>query len=144
VALAGADPVAREVAARQLARLRSSGRRGSPRSTPSRWRHVPLAELFAEQANRVHHRSDGMLESGHEPVHASRSGRCVLIDPGLGRWWCRSCRKSGDAARLVMELRGCSYAPAAAWLAGRYGPPPGRPGRAKARRRRFALEAVLP
>ena len=138
--LAEADPLIRELARRQLGRLGARRLRASVPVAPSRWAHVPLADLFAEQGNRLHRRGDGRAETGHEPIHASRSGRCVLIDPLLGRWWCRSCRRSGDAARLVMDLRGCSYRQAAARLAAEHGPP--RDSRPDWGRRAFV--AVIP
>ena len=130
---ASPNPTTQEVARRQLVRLMRGHRPANDAAPqPSPWAHVPLTDLFAEQGNRVHHRNDGRLESGHEPVHASKSGRCVLIDPTAGRWWCRSCHTSGDAAGLVMSLHGWPYGQAAAWLALRYD----RPARPSPRRRR--------
>ena len=58
---------------------------------------VDLATLFAEAGNRVRERSNGTLETGHEPHHHSKSGTCVLIVPATGRWFCRSCQRAGDA-----------------------------------------------
>lgn len=52
----------------------------------SRWVHVPLADLFAATGNPLYPRNGDHLETGHEPVHGSKSGRCVFIDPGKGRW----------------------------------------------------------
>lgn len=121
----GDNPVKGEVARRQLRRLvtKPSGRTREP-AIQTRWAHVPLGELFAGQGNLLRVRPDGTVEAGHEPLHSSRSGRCVLIDPARGRWWCRSCRRSGDAAGFVMDARGCSYREAAAWLTARYDPRP--------------------
>lgn len=129
-----ADPIERAVAQRQLAQLeRATNRPAASKLPPSRWAHVPLGELFEQVGNRLHRRADGRFECGHEPVHSSKSGRCVLIDPTAGRWYCRSCRRGGDAATLVMQLRGWTYRQAAAWLAARYGPPaePGSRGHRK-------------
>src|SRR5439155_799434 len=89
----------------------------------SRWAHVPLTTLFEEQGNRLFPRPGGLYESGHEPMHGSKSGRCVFIEPAAGRWWCRSCRQGGDAASFVMTLNGWNYARAARWLTERYGSP---------------------
>ena len=126
--LLAADPTRREVARRLLDRLSSADLR--PRALSgtagARWSHVPISDLFAEQGNRVRPCSGGLLEAGHEPIHASKGGRCVLIDPKAGRWWCRSCRRSGDAATYLADVLGCNYAEAAARLAERYGPPAGR------------------
>jgi DNA primase len=80
-------------------------------------------ELFAEQGNHLHARWGGLLETGHEPTHGSKSGRCVLINPEIGRWLCRSCGERGDAATLVMALAGIGHREAAAQLTRRYGPP---------------------
>ena len=119
------DAGARAVARAQLERLDRPRR---PTVTdgarqPSRWVHVPLAELFAEAGNTITARANGTLESGHEPVHSSRSGRCLVIWPASGRWYCRSCRATGDAVTLVMAMYGWRYPQAAAWLEDRYGPP---------------------
>jgi len=46
-----------------------------------------------------------------------------LLSPDADRWWCRGCDRAGDAAVYVMDVRGCAYREAAAWLAERYGPP---------------------
>jgi hypothetical protein len=138
--LAADDPVARQVAARQLARL---GDRlvAAPRPVQtSPWAHVPLADLFAEQGNRLRVRSDGTIETGHEPLHTTNGGRCVLIDPGAGRWWCRSCRQSGDAATYVAAVLGGTYLVAAGHLAARYGSAAGRSRRPQ----RTILEATVP
>ncbi len=135
--LSSTDPLTREVAARQLQRLRVSSPRAANRSAVSAWVHVPLADLFAEQGNQIHRHSDSSLESGHEPLHGSNSGRCVLLDLDRGRWWCRSCRQSGDAPIYVMAVRGRGHRAAAAWLAERYGPPAGQPARRQPRRRRW-------
>ena len=134
-ALGSQDPAVREMAARQLARL---GKRpaGPSSGRPSPWAHVPLADVFAEAGNRLHSRPQGTIETGHEPIHGSRSGRCVVISVDQGRWWCQSCRRSGDAAAYLADVLGCSYAEAAARLAERFGAPTGR----RAWRRR-ALEA---
>ncbi len=121
------DPVRREVARRQLARLDRP--RASRDATPaSVWAHVPLAELFREAGNVPHVRARGRIEIGHVPFHASRSGRCVTIDGGLGLWWCRGCRRGGDPLTFVMQWKGWRYPAAATWLATRYGPPPARGG----------------
>jgi len=67
-------------------------------------------------------------------MHSSKSGRCVILDPAAGRWWCLSCRRSGDAASFLMALRGWPYRRAALWLTERYGAP------ADARELRIRLE----
>ncbi len=133
--LADPDPIARAVAQRQLARIDAAPRRiASTADTtdhrPSRWAHVPLADLFSAQGNHLYQRGTTYVETGHEPHHASKSGRCVLITTDTGRWWCRSCRRGGDAATYVMDVRGCTYPAAVAWLVDRFG----RPGGATATR----------
>ena len=119
------DPLCAAVAARQLARLQRTSTSAQRRTkvAASRWSHVPVSALFFEAGNRLVGHTGGMTECGHEPLHSSKSGRCVLIDPSTGRWWCRSCRRAGDAATLVMDLRGCRYPAAVAWLVERFGHP---------------------
>ncbi|MCC6381723.1 MAG: hypothetical protein IT304_04400 [Dehalococcoidia bacterium] len=111
------DPDQRALAERQLIRLEPRSR--SPRASSS-WRHVPLADLFAE-LNEIHTRGDDRLETGHEPVHTSRSGRCVVVDPALGLWYCRSCRRGGDAASFLAASRDWSRRRAELWLVLQYG-----------------------
>ncbi|MBI3977163.1 MAG: hypothetical protein HY331_03150 [Chloroflexi bacterium] len=122
------DPAVRAVARRQLVRLihvpTPAATDERPAYPPSRWVHVPLADLFAAQGNRLYMRGD-RIETGHEPLHSSKSGRCVWIDPTAGRWWCRSCRRRGDAITYIQELHGSTYTGAAQWLTERYGPPAG-------------------
>ena len=138
-----ADTVAREVARRQLARLDRAAPVQPRQLPPSRWAHVPLADLFAELGrNHLYHRADGLLECGHEPLHASTSSRCVLIDTLIGRWWCRSCRRSGQAPTYVADVQGCSYRQACRWLVERYGAP--LPRRGERHHRRMTYEAALP
>jgi hypothetical protein len=45
----------------------------------------------------------------------------VVIDPAIGLWWCRACRRGGDAATLLMQLHGWSYRRAAQVLRERFG-----------------------
>lgn len=115
------DPVARRVARRQLRRFSPTLSRPLGAGVAGRWAHIPLALLFEEAGNTVHERTSGRLDTAHEPLHTSKSGRCVVIDPTKGLWWCRSCRRGGDAASLVMQVRGWSYHRAAAWLVLRFG-----------------------
>ena len=138
--LGSPDPAKRELARRQMARL--SPARLAVRSArgPSIWAHVKLADLFSKFGNVVHGDPDGLVETGHGPIHGSKSGRCVVLDQSTGRWWCRSCRTSGNAAAFVMAARGCRYSEAAALLTERYGPPARGPRR---RRRRITFEAVV-
>jgi hypothetical protein len=122
--MATADPFQRRVARRQLARLARVHAPSVPRvgASRSRWAHVPLEELFAAAGNLVHTRA-GRVETGHEPLHRSKSGRCVLLDATVGRWWCRGCHQHGDAAGFVMAWRAWTYRQAARWLTDRYGAP---------------------
>jgi DNA primase len=90
---------------------------------PSPWKHVPLTKLFQAMGNRVRQRRDGTWDSGHEPVHGSKSGRCVWINPETGRYYCRHCHESGDAVTLLMRVKGLSYRDAVRLLEAKFGPP---------------------
>jgi hypothetical protein len=81
-----------------------------------------MADLLRHFGNPVHHAGE-RLKAAHQPVHGSRSGACVVVWPTAGRWWCSSCRTSGDAVIFVMQALGLAHPAAAAWLAERYGPP---------------------
>lgn len=133
---ASPDRTQRQLGRAQLARLERATPPSAGVTTVSRWAHVPLVSLFAEAGNEVVARAGGRSETGHEPLHRSSSGRCVVIDPDRGVWWCRSCRKGGDAATLVMQGHGWSYRRACAWLTETFGqallsapPARGRPTR---------------
>jgi hypothetical protein len=117
--------IAVEVRRRQSARHRQ--RVGHPTPTtmrPSRWAHVPLTVLFEAAGNRLYLRGNGVTECGHEPLHTSKGGRCVAINPTTGLWWCRGCRRGGDAVTLVMDLEGCTAKEARSRLTARFGPTP--------------------
>lgn len=139
--LRSSDPLEREVARRQLDRLQQAPQPRPDASPPGRWAHVPLAELFERAGNTIRRRHNGSAECGHEPFHGSRSGRCVAIDERLGLWYCRFCRRGGDAARIVMDLNGWPYREAAAWLARRYGTPANEAGQARPGRHGRWVEA---
>lgn len=121
---ASSDPVDREVARRLAGQLPRAQvvRPADDTRRRSRWAHADLADLFAHFDNPVHAAGE-RLKSGHEPVHGSRSGTCVVAWPATGRWWCSSCGRAGDAAGFVMAALGVKYPAAAEWLTTRYGPP---------------------
>ncbi|MGI8553474.1 MAG: CHC2 zinc finger domain-containing protein [Dehalococcoidia bacterium] len=120
------DPDRRCLAARQLARLERAAAPTGEAARPSRWAHVPLAALFEQAGNTLYERQNGRIETGHEPTHGSKSGRCVLIDPAMGRWYCRGCRRGGDAVTFLMDINGWNYHRAVVTLQERYGVPADR------------------
>jgi hypothetical protein len=140
--LTSADPLDQEVGRRLAGHLPGLGplppsMSRLPERTPSQWRHVDLVNVLAGFGNRVSIVGP-KIKSGHEPLHGSRSGLCLVAWPESGRWWCSSCRRSGDAVGYVMEAFGVSYSGAADWLIERYGPPVGGVTRRTLRRRVFA------
>ena len=127
--------ITEEVRRRQAARLERKAAAGlAPRGRPSPWAHVKLPDLFRDGGNAVFGTESDAAESGHQPFHGSRSGRCVLISTKLGLWYCRSCQQGGDALTLWMAKSGLGRRQAAAELSARFGPP--------ARRRRRGKVAV--
>jgi hypothetical protein len=139
-----ADAVAVEVARRQQQRLAEATLLPKVVNPGGRspWAHVPLAKLFEADGNATMERRGGLVESGHQPHHGSKSGRCVVISPKTGYWWCRGCRRSGDAVAYVMAKHGYSYRQAAAWLAERHGPPAGGEARKRGGQPRPRVEVV--
>jgi hypothetical protein len=130
------DPIEVEVARRQLAALKqllnrqavcgqrlATGYTSPNTPSKSKWANIPLTEIFQLAGNRLYPRSNGTVDCGHEPCHGSKSGRCVVIDPGSGRWYCRSCRRGGGVIAAVQSLFGLNYQEAAQWLSERYGVP---------------------
>lgn len=87
---------------------------------PSKWAHVPLAALFAEDGNDVVDKGD-KLTSSHVTSHTSQSGNCIVIWPIEGRYFCSSCNEKGDAADYIANRLGCERKAAEHWLAVRYG-----------------------
>jgi hypothetical protein len=100
------DRAQRQLGRAQLARLERARGQTANATLSLRWAHAPLTTLFAEAGNVAVARAGGRSETGHEPLHRYSSGHCVVIDAQRGVWWCRSCRKGGDAATFVMQLHG--------------------------------------
>ena len=71
------------------------------------------AHLFAQHGNTLEVTTAG-FEAGHEPVHTSKSGRCVTIDATKDCWYCRSCLVGGGLVQALMSLEGMSQAEAEA------------------------------
>lgn len=83
----------------------------------NRTRVVSIREIFEEAGNPIRIRGDKRrADTGHSPVHSSRSGRCVALDLERNLWFCRACRQGGGIVEAVMSLRGCSRAEAIEWL----------------------------
>ena len=140
------DPLVREMATRQLAQLGDDLDdivvTAAAKPAASRWAYIPLSDLFTAAGNRVFPRGKGQFETGHAPVYSSNSGRCALLTPNVGWWYCRQCRKGGNAVKAVMSLQGITYTQAVNWLTQRYGlPPNSRPPKRRIVSRRPVLEA---
>jgi len=127
VGLRSDDPCERAVAAEMLRRVDRAARRDAHPARQTRdagaWGHVPLAGLLAALgAAGVDERGE-RVQSGHDWAHRSKSGACLVAWPADGRWWCSSCRRSGDVVGLVRDALGLTYDAAVDWLTARYGPP---------------------
>ena len=107
--LAGTDPLVREVAARQLGRLLRAS--SAPRTHRAAEQCAGLSARIETAVGPLCPRPDGALE-GACPWHTSRSGRCLVVFADGHTWWCRHCRRGGDAAAWVAAYEGCSYAEA--------------------------------
>ena len=125
--LAHADAAERELARRQLAaldRLAQHPRAPTTRasgSTSGRFAHVPIADLFERAGNLLQVRGH-TARCGHEPVHSSKSGNCLIVWLATQRWWCSSCRAGGDAVAALASLDGVDRRTAATRLTNLYGP----------------------
>src|SRR4051812_1963488 len=107
---ASSNPLDREVARRLAGRLPTTRPATGTASVgtarpPSPWAHVDFTDLLVHFGNGVQTVGEH-LKAGHEPIHGSRSGLCLVAWPITGRWWCSSCGRSGDAAAFVMEALG--------------------------------------
>lgn len=139
--LSNDDPAVRALAAHQLARLDQADQAPAVDASAvmNPWAHVPLAELFTAQGNRLYRRGSG-FETGHEPAHGSKSGRCVRIDPGRAIWFCSSCSTGGTALTYAAAVHGGDLRQAARWLVDTYGEPTS-PARPRKPRRERLVEA---
>ncbi|MBX6753654.1 MAG: bifunctional 3'-5' exonuclease/DNA polymerase [Thermorudis peleae] len=124
----GADPGQRRLAETRLREIEEElARRTTQAPTQrhgNRWPHVPILELFREFGATLREKANGKYVGDHPWRHSSKSGTCLVVWPDEGRWFCSSCRTGGDAAALVADYRGCSYADACRWLEARFGPAP--------------------
>ena len=123
--LTSPDPMARAVAARQLARWsRRSEASDGPRA---REPEGTLAALVEAAVGPLYRQSSGDLE-GPCPWHGSDSRRCLVVFADGNSWWCRSCRRGGDVVAWVAAFEGVSFSEARRRL--------GLPGRAAVPRSR--------
>jgi hypothetical protein len=114
----------RELAAGQVRRCAASA--SGTTYAPSRWAYVPVLELIAEDNPRLIQKGPEKYVTGHEPLHRSRSGQCLVVWVDAGRWWCSSCGKRCDAVTWVMQTQDLTFPGATAQLTARYGAPPAR------------------
>jgi hypothetical protein len=105
--------------------VRRWGRAAEAQGTPSRWAPVPLLELIREDNPTIVQKAPGKHVTGHQPLHGSRSGQCLVVWTAEGRFWCSSCGKRGDAVTWVMQTRGLTFPEATTELIARYGAPKG-------------------
>ena len=65
----------------------------------------------------------GSAYQGDCPQHASSSGRCLVIWPGIQGYKCFHCGEAGDVIDLVMLYKRCDHRAAVQYLADRVGMP---------------------
>jgi hypothetical protein len=121
------DAAERAVAAELLRRLdRAAGQIvAQSRHRTTTWGHVGGADLLAHLGASGAADRGTRVQGGHDWAHGSRSGACLVLWPTEGRWWCSSCRRTGDVVALVRDALGLGYDAAVTWLVARYGPPTG-------------------
>jgi hypothetical protein len=111
-ALGSRDPLERAIARHQLERLdRATGEDRSDEREDSGLPRSVLRDLVERTVGPLHERPNGDLQ-GPCPLHASSSGRCLVLFAGGNRWWCRSCRRGGDAVSWLMLVDGITRAEA--------------------------------
>jgi DNA polymerase-1 len=125
----GVDPEGRRLAEARLAEIDAELARRNEQlfaaQRGNRWPHVDLVALYREFGGTIaRERSNGTMSGDHPWKHSSKSGTCLVLWPAEGRWFCNSCRAGGDAAALVADARGLTYAEACRWLENRFGPAP--------------------
>jgi hypothetical protein len=90
-----------------------------------RWYHADLVLLFSEAGSELKPAKNGKTyKGGHPYQHDSQSGTCLVAWPEEGRWWCSSCKASGDAADLLVDVgKAPDRQEAERILTERFGPP---------------------
>jgi hypothetical protein len=108
--LTSADAAQRELAMVQLRRLNRQRDQATRLPEPAQrcMSSLDLAGLVESVVGPLRRRSNGTL-CGPCAWHSSKSGTCLVIWPSEGRWWCSSCRRSGDALAWLMLTSGLSY-----------------------------------
>ncbi len=106
------DPMRQQALRRQLDRLHRAMNPSLPYRHRSKFPTRILLDLLQENGNVLHVRSNGLIDSGHQPFHDSKSNRCLMVDPVTGRWYCRSCKRGGDVVAFYAALHGLSYSDA--------------------------------
>ena len=108
--LADQDMAIRAMAGEQLRRLEAAGYReaGAYPASPAAGADLPA---LARGCVPVQRRGADRYECGCPAGHASKSGLCATLWHGDGgwRWYCRSCRRGGDAIAWTMLAEGLAY-----------------------------------
>jgi putative DNA primase/helicase len=88
------------------------------------WKHVDILLLFREAGVDLTPGKDDVYRGSHTYRHSSRSGKSLVVWPKAARWYCSSCKVSGDAADLLVDCgRAENRADAERILTERFGPP---------------------
>ena len=102
------DPLARELARRQLAALGRSRRKPAVALDEAETGDGSLVLRIEATVGPLRRRPNSSAE-GRCPWHGSKSGRCLVVFAGGRRWWCRDCNRGGDVAAWVAALEGITY-----------------------------------
>jgi hypothetical protein len=110
--LASGDSIVRATAHHQLAVLQDTPTFTERRCYDEHLEPPTTLRVLVEQVvGPLHERPSGDLE-GACPWHASSSGRSLVVFADGARWWCRSCRRGGDAAKWLALIEGITVAEA--------------------------------
>jgi hypothetical protein len=105
--LASPEPARRQLAQEQLRRLAGAAHRQGDTTQPPTPDDRLLASISAT-VGPLAARQNG-THVGSCPWHSSRSGACLVVWPAEGRWWCSSCKRSGDLVAWVALTEGIPF-----------------------------------
>ncbi len=103
--LSSSDLATRDLAREQLRRLAGAAKQSTSPQEHTANPDDRLIGAIEAVVGPTTSRSDGR-RVGPCPWHGSRTGECLVVWPAEGRWWCSSCKRSGDLVQWTALIDG--------------------------------------
>ena len=119
-----ADPIEAAAAKELLRKFLGTRHPNGGRERAATWDNAPFWTSVIDLVI-LGHRNPSNFKTGHDHMHASKSGTCVTVTTSKGVWYCSSpsCRYGGTAIQWVMEREQVGYGEAWDILVVSYGAP---------------------